>query len=147
MLESEAQVSALNLESDSACYYRESIMGIVEVKTTLTNQDLGDVAASASLLAPLPILLFAFHSQSTLKAIDCGSLPDNVLGIYTLSHGSIVRVTGGTCWRPVQPFEQAACGVLRVYSRPSQRLRTTTTTPARRQCLAEAVVGWRTGRV
>jgi hypothetical protein len=95
-------------ESDSnACYYRESIMGIVEVKTTLTNQDLRDVSAAAALLAPLPLLVFAFDSQSTLKAIDCGSLPDNVLGIYTLSHGSIVRVEGDTCWRSVQPFEQA----------------------------------------
>ena len=76
-----------------ACFYEESIMTVIEVKTTLTNQDLNDVATSASMLPKsIPFLIFSFDSQSSLKAIDTTKMPENVIGIFTLSHGSIVRV-------------------------------------------------------
>jgi hypothetical protein len=85
-------------------------MAVIEVKTTLTNQDLRDVANAASLLSPLPFLVFAFDSQTSLKAIDLSVLPDNVAGVYTLSHGSVVRQQGSgddRGWRAVHPSRQA----------------------------------------
>lgn len=73
------------------CFYEESVMLVIEVKTTLTNQDLSDVGMAASTLpSNIPLLVLSFDSQSTLKAIDTSHLPENVKGIFTLSHGSLV---------------------------------------------------------
>ena len=80
------------------------MLAIVEVKTTLTNQDLRDVCTAASQLAPLPFFILAFDSQSTLRSIDCSMMPENVMGIYALSHGSLVRCEEG--WQTVFPSQR-----------------------------------------
>lgn len=88
------------------CFYEESVMLIIEVKTTLTNQDLSDVGLAASMLpSHIPLLIFSFDSQSTLKAIDTSHLPENVKGIFTLSHGSLVKTTSSN-WEIIHPSQQ-----------------------------------------
>lgn len=94
-----------NVGTSCACYYPESVMTIIEVKTTLTNQDLQDVAKAASLLFPIPLIIFAFDSQVSLKAIDLSILPANVEGIVTLSHGSLVREK--ETWHIIHPSKRA----------------------------------------
>ena len=92
--------------SPCACYYPESVLAIIEVKTTLTNQDLRDVCTAASQLAPLPFFILAFDSQSMLRAIDCSMMPENVIGIYAFSHGSLVRCSDEDGWQAVLPSQR-----------------------------------------
>lgn len=90
-----------------ACFYEESIMTVIEVKTTLTNQDLHDVATSASMLPKsIPFFIFSFDSQSSLKAIDTSKMPVNVVGIFTISHGSLVRRANND-WSVIHPSKNA----------------------------------------
>jgi hypothetical protein len=90
--------------SSPACFYAESIFAIIEVKTTLTNQDLIDVYSASRELSPLPFFVFAFDSQVSLHAISLASAPENVFGIYTLSHGCVVRCEEG--WRCILPSQR-----------------------------------------
>lgn len=90
------------------CFYEESIMLVIEVKTTLTNQDLCDVGLAASMLpSHIPMLIVSFDSQSTLKAIDTTRLPENVKGIFTLSHGSIIKKDHDDEWFVLHPSKRA----------------------------------------
>lgn len=90
------QLVPSGLAPRSACHYRESVIVAVEVKTTLTNQDLADVGESAAILGiDVPCLVFAFDSQLALKGIDADALPPNIKGIFTLSHGCLVMDRAG----------------------------------------------------
>ncbi len=99
--------SLIPSSSGCACYYAESVMAIIEVKTTLTNQDLRDVATAARMFSPIAFIVFAFDSQVSLKAIDVSLLPQNVLGIFTLSHGSIVAEGEQHEWKVIHPSNGA----------------------------------------
>lgn len=95
--------------ANTTCFYPESVLAVVEVKTTLTNQDLRDVGLAAQRLGTVPLYVFAFDSQVTLKSIDLSCLPENVLGVYTLSHGCAVHCSEGWCVvlpSRTQPLEQ-----------------------------------------
>lgn len=88
------------------------------MKTTLTNQDLTDVATSASMLPNgIPLLILSFDSQASLKAIDTAKMPENVIGI-TLSHGSILR--GEDHWNVIHPSNRAP--LIEFYSTVLQQL-------------------------
>ncbi len=91
------------------CFYREAVIAVVEVKTTLTNQDLRDVGASARLLGrEIPLVVVAFESQASLKAVDQEALPENVLGVFVLSHGSLVRGASSGDFALVYPHQRPA---------------------------------------
>ena len=80
-----------------ACFLEESAVAVVEVKTTLTNQDLRDVGASAALLPPtLPVFVLAFESQHQLRTVDCSVLPANVAGVFAMTHGAVLLGPGVT---------------------------------------------------
>lgn len=109
-----AAAAAAASPSTCACYYPESVLAVIEVKTTLTNQDLRDVCTAAEQLNPIPFFIFAFDSQSMLRTIDTSAMPLNVMSIHTLSHGSLVSTAdedGGPCWKAVLPSQTPALEV------------------------------------
>jgi len=92
------------------CYYKESIMAVIEVKTTLTNQDLKEVAKSANVLSPLNVTIVTFKSQVVLDKIDVSVLSSNVNSIHILD---------GTCAGSlIQQHEHSWKKILSSYSLP-----------------------------
>ncbi len=61
--------TGISSNAEISLFFVESVIAVIEVKTTLTNEDLIDVASSASTLSPMdiPFMLVAFDSQISLS--------------------------------------------------------------------------------
>ncbi len=79
--------------SEISLFFVESVIAVIEVKTTLTNEDLIDVASSALTLSSMeiPLMLVAFDSQISLSMTNTRVCPANVRGIFNLHHGTLLQ--------------------------------------------------------
>lgn len=71
----------------------ESVIAIVEVKTVLKNADLIKEVISAAEACPTALhFVFAFTGEVGLDGVlPADRFPENVLGIFDLQHGSLIR--------------------------------------------------------
>lgn len=71
----------------------EAVIAIVEVKTSLSNEDLkAEIASAARGCAHLNHFVFAFKSEVSLDAlIPADQLPENLLAIFDMQHGTAAR--------------------------------------------------------
>ncbi len=101
---------AVKGSSDSSCcasFHAEAVMLAIEVKTTLTNQELVDTSRAMEILGDIPCMVFAFDSQVSLKSIDVSNLSPNVRGIFTLSHGCLFFPEGEEDCMTVYPSQRS----------------------------------------
>jgi hypothetical protein len=103
-------------DSDIALFFEESVIAVVEVKTTLNNGELATIGEAAAALPAVPYLVLAFDSQVDLGHTNVDALPPNLLGIYSLRYGTIQRSADG--WSRVGRHQPGAdCPLLQLYHR------------------------------
>ncbi len=92
--------------SEISLFFVESVIAVIEVKTTLTNEDLIDVASAASTLSSMeiPLMLVAFDSQISLSMTNTRVCPANVRGIFNLHHGTLLQQQQS--WQKIGPSTQ-----------------------------------------
>ncbi len=95
--------------SEISLFFVESVIAVIEVKTTLTNEDLIDVASSALTLSSspmeIPLMLVAFDSQISLSMTNTRVCPANVRGIFNLHHGTLLQQQQQS-WQKIGPSTQ-----------------------------------------
>jgi hypothetical protein len=104
-------------DSDIALFFEESVIAVVEVKTTLNNGELATIGEAAAALPAVPYLVLAFDSQVDLGHTNIDALPPNLLGIYSLRYGTIQRAAADGWSRVGRHRPGADCPLLQLYHR------------------------------
>jgi len=87
----------LSNTSGISLFFEQSVMAVVEVKTTLTNQVWKEVGEAAAELS-VPVYMFAFHTSISLETTHVASLPTNLRGIFSLESGTLLRRRSNDDW-------------------------------------------------
>lgn len=82
--------------SSISLFFAQSVIAVVEVKTTLSNADVQDAAEAAADLPPgVPLYVVGFNSEvqleNTLTPTDCAAMR----GIFSFRHGALLQNSGG----------------------------------------------------